>query len=318
MLYRLHLPATRRMAGATVTDRERVVERVAPFLFLLLWSGGYVAARLGIVDSTPITLVAIRFVLAAGLFVLIALALGARWPSGGQLFWVALVGLLNQGIYFVCAYLAFDQGIGAGTAALINALQPVVTACLALPLLGERVRPRQWLGLVLGFSGVTLVIWNKLGLGLGTPLGIAWAFGSVLSITIGLLIQKRFCPVFDLWAGGAVQYIAAASFSVAAALLAEQPSVNLTPSFIGVMAYLVIGNSLVAVSLLNLMIRKGGAARVTSLLYLVPGGAAALAWPILGETLAPLALIGMATAGFGVWLVMGGRPRPQPARTPAR
>jgi drug/metabolite transporter (DMT)-like permease len=293
------------MAGATVADRDGLVERTAPFLFLFLWSGGYVAGRIGIVDSTPVTLVAIRFVLAAAIFVGIARLLGARWPRGRQLFWVALVGLLNQGVYFVCAYLAFGQGIGAGTAALINALQPVITACVAMPLLGERVRARQWLGLAFGFSGVILVIWNKLALGLGTPLGVAWGCATVLAVTVGTLIQKRFCPVFNLWSGGAVQYLAAATFSVAMALLAERPSVHLTPTFLGVMAYLVIGNSVIAVSLMNLMIRKGEAARVTSLLYLVPGGAAAMAWPILGETFSPLAMAGMAAAALGIWLVMG-------------
>lgn len=302
------------MAGGTVTDRDGVVERAAPFVFLFLWSGGYVAARIGIVDSTPITLVAIRFVLAAGLFVLIAFLMRAAWPRGRQLAWVALVGLLNQGAYFVCGYLAFEQGIGAGTAALINALQPVITACVALPLLGERVRPRQWLGLVLGFGGVTLVIWNKLSLGLGTATGVGFGVAAVLAVTIGTLVQKRFCPVFDLWSGGAVQYLAAASLSVSMALLVENPMVNLTPSFIGVMAYLVIGNSLIAVTLMNLMIRKGEAARVTSLLFLVPGGAAALAWPVLGETFTPLAMAGMVAAVIGVWLAMGGAIRRRPLR----
>jgi len=297
------------MADGTVRDQADWFERATPFLFLLLWSGGYVAGRLGIVDSTPITLVAIRFVLAAGLFVLIARLMGARWPRPAQMGWIALVGLLNQGLYFTFAYLAFDEGIGAGTAALISALQPVITACVALPLLGERVRLHQWLGLVLGFAGVTLVIWNKLELGLGTAAGVAWAAASVLSITVGTLVQKRFCPVFNLWTGGAVQYLAAAAFTIAAVLVTETPSVNPTVSFVLVMAYLVIGNSVIAVSLMNLMIRKGEAARVTSLLYLVPGGAAALAWLILGETFSPLALAGLAIAAFGVWLVMGQRGR---------
>ena len=298
-----------------MTDRERLVERAAPFIFLFLWSGGYIAARLGIVDSTPVTLVAIRFVLAAGLFVLISSLIRARWPRGRQLFWITLVGLLNQGVYFICAYLAFGQGIGAGTAALINALQPVLTACVALPLLGERVRSWQWLGLVLGLSGVTLVIWNKLALGLGTPLGVAWGCATVMSVTVGTLIQKRFCPVFDLWSGGSVQYIAAALLSVTVAFLVETPHVHLTHTFIGVMTYLVLGNSVIAVSLMNLMIRKGEAARVTSLLYLVPGGAALVAWPVLGETFSPLALVGMVMAGSGVWLVMSGGHRLRSPKT---
>ena len=292
-----------------MVDPETLVERCAPFVFLVLWSGGYVAARLGIVDCTPVTLVAIRFTLSTALFLVIAGLIRATWPKGPQFWWVALVGLMNQGLYFVFAYLAFGQGIGAGAMALINALQPVLTACVAGPLLGERVRSWQWIGLILGFAGVTLVIWNKLALGFGTTTGVLFGCACVLSITIGTLIQKRFCPRFDLWAGGAVQYLAAAAFSIVAALLHEVPQVHWTPSFIGVMAYLVIGNSLIAVTLMNLMIRKGEAARVTSLLYLVPGGAALMAWPILGETFTPLALAGLVTAAIGVWLAMGGYAR---------
>ncbi|HWL69356.1 MAG TPA: DMT family transporter [Geminicoccus sp.] len=286
-----------------------LVERTAPVLFLLLWSGGYIAGRLGLAYATPIAMVAIRFVLAAAIFAVIAFVLRARWPRGIELFWVALVGLLNLGVHFVLVYLAFASGVGAGTAALINALQPVITACIAMPLLDERVRPWQWLGLVLGLVGVTLVIWNKLALGLGTPGGIVLVFAAMLALTGGVLLQKRFCPSFDLWAGGTVQYLAAAAFSVAAAFLAETPSVTLAPGFLGVMAYLVLANSIVAVTLLNLMIHRGEAARVTSLLYLVPGLAALLAWLILGETFSLLAMLGLVAAGAGVWLVLAGGSR---------
>ena len=123
---------------------------------------------------------------------------------------------------------------------------------------------------------------------------------------VGAIGSLLVAPGMDSFAGGF-----AVVTSVLVAILVETPHVNLTPTFIGVMAYLVLGNSVIAVSLMNLMIRKGEAARVTSLLYLVPGGAALMAWPILGETFSPLAMLGMVTAGVGVWLVMR---RARPAR----
>ena len=220
---------------------------------------------------------------------------------------IAVSGLLIQGFYFTGSYLSFARGMAAGPMALLLALQPVLTACVAGRLLGERVTPRQWIGLVLGFLGVALVLGTKLAAGIGTPGAVFWAIGALLAITVGTLFQKRFCPVFDLWTGGVIQFAAAAAFAIPAALLLETPRIVWTPTFGWAFAYLVLGNSIVAVSLFNLMIRRGEAARVTSLLYLVPGGAALLAWLLLGETMSGLALLGLLVGAGGVALVLARR-----------
>ncbi len=283
-------------------------ERAAPLLFLCLWSGGYVAARIAVHFCPPITLVAVRFVITLLIFLGLALALRAPWPRRWRdVLPIAVSGLLIQGFYFTGTYLSFARGMAAGPMALLLALQPVLTACVAAPLLGERVGPRQWLGLVLGLLGVALVLGTKLAAGVGTPAAVAWASVALVAITAGTLFQKRFCPVFDLWTGGVVQFLAAAAFAVPAALLLEAPEIAWTPAFGVALAYLVLGNSVVAISLLNLMIRKGEAARVTSLLYLVPGGAALLAWLLLGETMTGLALLGLLVGAGGVALVLARR-----------
>jgi drug/metabolite transporter (DMT)-like permease len=272
---------------------------------LAFWSGGYVAAKLAIAHSTPITLVAVRFAITLAIFALLAVALRARWPRWpGEAVPIAVTGLLIQGAYFTFSYLAFADGIAAAALALLLALQPVVTACLAGPLLGERVRRSQWAGLALGVVGVVLVLASKLAAGAGTALGIGWGVLALAAMTLGTIYQKRACPPFDLWAGGTIQFAAATALTVPAALLLETPRLEPAGPLLGALAYLVLANSVVATSLLNLMIARGEAARVTSLFFLVPGGAALLAWAVLGETLTPTAALGLGIGAAGVALVM--------------
>ncbi len=209
-----------------------------------------------------------------------------------------------QALYFGTAYLAFDSGVTAGGLALIVGMQPVATVILATWWLGERVRPRQIAGLALGVTGVVMVLGEKLAAGLGTPMGIALAGVSLLAITTGTLYQKRFYPAFDLWTGGTLQFAIAALATTGIALLIEDNSVAWTPAFAGALAYLVLINSIIAIGLLNLMLRRGEAGRVASLFFLVPPGAALVAYLMLDETLGPLALVGMAIATVGVALVM--------------
>ena len=301
-----------RQAHREVSSSIDPIDRLAPFVFLTLWSGGYSAAKIAIVYCTPLTLVAVRFCITCAVFVVITCLTRAPWPRRPQdVIAIAACGLMIQALYFSCTYLAFDTGMGAAALALLMALQPIITACIAGPLLGERVRLIQWVGLALGFIGVTLVIAQKLGEGNGTLLGLLFALFGLLSITGGTLFQKRFVPHFNLWTGGVIQSATAALFCLPLALLVEDPRIALETPFFAAMTYLVLGNSVIAVTLLNLMIRKGEASRVASLLYLVPGGAALIAWLVIGETMTLLAFMGLVVGASGVALVM--RPQRQSA-----
>jgi drug/metabolite transporter (DMT)-like permease len=309
------------MAGAISEAEPRSpaapgpIERAAPGLFLLFWSSGFVAAKVGLEGAEPITFLALRFCIVTVLLLAIALAMRAPWPRRpAEIGHILVVGLIMQAIYFGAAYLAFDAGVTAGGLALIVGMQPVVTAVIAAPLLGERVRPLQIAGLVLGVLGIVLVLGEKLGAGLGTPFGIAIAVVALFSITIGTLYQKRFCPRFDLWTGGTLQFAIAALATGSVALLFEDNAISWSPAFGWALAYLVLINSIVAIALLNLMLRRGEAGRVASLFFLVPPGAALVAWLVLGETLGLVAIIGMAVATVGVALVV----RPRPAAVSSR
>ena len=298
-----------------------LIDRAAPALFLIFWSSGFVAAKIGLDGAEPITFLALRFVIVTALLLAIAVMLRRPWPRRpSEIGHLLLIGLVMQALYFGTAYVAFDSGVTAGGLALIVGMQPVVTVILAAWWLGERVRPPQIAGLALGAMGVVLVLGEKLAAGLGTPAGIALAGVSLLSITAGTLYQKRFCPAFDLWTGGTLQFAVAAVATSIIALLFEDNSIAWTPAFAVALAYLVLINSIVAIALLNLMLRRGEAGRVASLFFLVPPGAALVAYVALDETLGPLALLGMAIATLGVALVMHrGRPMETTGRSgPAR
>ena len=237
----------------------------------------------------------------------ISLATGARWPkTGRQAFHAAVVGVLLQGVYLGGCYLAIAEGIPAGVTAIIVGLQPILTATIVGPLLGERVSPRQWLGLAIGFAGVTLVLWNKLHFDSLHLAGIAYAVGGLLGITAATIYQKRFCGAIDLRTGAAIQYGAATIAILPVALAFGLGEVQWTGTFIFSMAWLVLVLSTGAFTLLLWLIRKGAASKVASLFYLTPPVAALGGYLIFGETLALPALAGMGLAAFGVALVNRG------------
>lgn len=235
----------------------------------------------------------------------VALAMRAPWPkSWREAGHIAITGVMLQAIYFGGVWLAMGKGVGAGVTALIVCLQPVITAALVRPLLGERVSRRQWLGLVLGIAGVALVVARRLALGLGSSEGMAWAFVGLFGITFGTLYQKKFCAQMDPRSGSAVQFFVAALLLTPLALIFEEGVIHWTPAFVASLAYVAVFLSLISMILLTMMIRRGEASRVTSLFFLVPPGATLLAYLVLDEPVGPTALAGMAVAATGVALVV--------------
>ncbi len=282
-------------------------QSLAPGLFVLLWASGFVVGKLGLPYARPFTILLLRFAIATVFMVAVSLLTRANWPKTRiQAFHVAVVGVLLQAVYLGGCYVAMAEGIPAGVTALIVGLQPLLTATLAGPLLAERVSPRQWLGLAIGFAGVTLVLWNKLhfdSLHLG---GILYAFGGLLGITAATIYQKRFCGAVDLRTSAAIQYGAATFVLLPVAFAFGLGQVQWTGTFVFTIAWLVLVLSTGAFMLLLWLIRKGVASKVASLFYLTPPLAALGGYFAFGETLALPALAGMALAAIGVALVNRG------------
>ena len=280
-----------------------------PVIFVVLWSTGFVGAKYGLPYAEPFTFLLWRFVIVALLLLVAALALRAPWPATRAEFGhIAVAGILVHAVYLGGVFSAIHQGISAGEMALIAGLQPVLTAAIAGPVLGERVSARQWAGFVLGFLGVMLVVYNRLAPGGAGTIGYLSAFLALGGITAGTLYQKRFSSHMDLRSGAVIQFSASAVLMAVLAPLTESMVVNWSGEFIFSLAWLVLVLSLGAISLLYLLIRHGEAARVTSMFYLVPPMTALMAYALFGERLGVVALVGMGLVVVGVALVVV-RPR---------
>lgn len=286
---------------------------IAPGLFVFLWATGFIGAKYGLPYAEPLTFLALRFVFVVAGMLLFCLAVRAPWPKT-VMEWIhiAIVGVLLHAFYLGGVFVSISLGVEAGTSALIVAIQPLFVAMLAAPVLGERVSWRQWIGLLLGIAGVTLVVFRKLELGIGTPIGMGFSIVALIAITAGTLYQKRFCANMDLRTGNVIQFTAALAVCVAGAALTEDFRVEWTGDFIFALSWLVIVLSFGATTLLLMLIRAGAASKVSSLFFLVPAVAAIIAWPLFGETFGPLAIGGMVLVTVGVALVtLGGAAKPK-------
>ncbi len=275
-----------------------------PAAFVLLWSTGFIGAKLGLPWIEPMTFLAVRMLLASVLLLLLAGLMRAPWPkTPAAIAHTAIAGLLVHACYLGGVFWAIDRGQTAGVTAILVALQPLLTATLAGPLLGEQVTNRQWLGLLLGFLGVTLVITARTDGGITNATTLTATTIALVGITLGTIYQKRFCPLTDLRTGGAIQYAASGVVFFTLALLTESRRIEWTGELIFALAWLVLVLSVGAVGLLYLLIRHGAASRVASLFYLAPPVTVLTAWLLFDERLGPSALIGLGIVVMGVALV---------------
>ncbi|MEO8488058.1 MAG: DMT family transporter [Betaproteobacteria bacterium] len=277
-----------------------------PALFVVLWSTGFVVAKLGLPDAPPFHFLAVRMVAVALLMAAIAFVTGARWPSARDALHSGVAALMVHGLYLGGVFVAIAGGMPAGTIAMLVGLQPIVTVLIAHGWLGEKVVLRQWLGLALGFAGVALVVRHKLGFS-GDLSGLVPALVALAGISVGTLYQKRHLGHVDLRAGAAIQYAVCAAAFVPLALF-EAGSIRWTPSFGFALAWSVLVLSAGAISLLYVLLRHGAAANVAALFFLVPPVTALMAWTLFGETLDALALGGMVLIALGVALARAPAP----------
>jgi len=276
-----------------------VASRMVAPVFVLLWSTGFIGARYGMPYAEPATFLAIRFGGTLLLMVPAVWLLRVRMPSPKLVLHLVVVGLLLQGGYLLGVFEAMRHGMSAAVAALIVGLQPVLTA-IAGSLVRERVAPGQWAGLALGFSGVALVVWDRLALTGLSVVSVSMAIAALLSITTGTLYQKRFCPRFDLRAGSVIQFAAALLLVVPVSAFAETRQIAPSPPLIGALLWSIVALSIGATSLLFLLIRKGAAVQVASLMYLTPAVTAVMAWVLFDERISPLMGMGMLVTAIGV------------------
>jgi drug/metabolite transporter (DMT)-like permease len=274
-----------------------------PGLFVLLWSTGFIGAKLGLPYVEPFTFLELRFLCVLALLLPLCWLTKAPWPSRRRVMQMAVSGGLIQAGYLGGVFASLHHGMPAGVSALVTGMQPVLTAVLGGWLLRETVTARQWLGLVLGLGGVLLVVGDRIVVEHLSALSVALSVFALLSITLGTLWQKRHGAGVDLRTGAAIQFMAAAVL-IAPFTLLESRAVQWSGEFGFALAWLTVVLSLGAIFLLLTLIKRGRATQVSSLFYLVPPTTALIAWPLFGETYSPAAAAGMGLAMLAVWLVM--------------
>lgn len=278
-----------------------------PLSFVLLWSTGFIVAKFGLPYAPPLTFLLLRCAAVLAVLLPVTLVSKAPWPTGytGH---IAVAGLLLQAGYLGGVWCAIKLGMPAGVTALIVGMQPILTAGAA-PLIGERVRPRQWLGLLLGLAGVALVVYAKITFVGLSAAAVGWCVFALLSITAGTMYQKRFCPGFDLRTGTVIQFASTVAVMLPLAIVFEQldpglSSVQWTPRFVGALLWSVFALSIGAIFLLFKLLRRSDATQVSSLMYLTPPTTALMAWLMFGEAFSLMGALGMTVAVAGVVCVI--------------
>lgn len=296
--------------------------RATPVVFVLIWSTGFIVARYGMPYAPPFSFLLVRYLLSIACFLPWILLAKVSWPqTRTQWLHLSITGVLMHAGYLGGVWAAVKAGMGSGLSSLIVGIQPVLTAVWLSWVsrsqtdqatrpsasLSPAVTPRQWAGLLLGFVGLLMVVWRKLTMGSPmdyvTPGNLLLALAALGSITVGTLYQKRYVQACDVRSANSVQLLAAAVVTLPLAWLEPEAMVWNT-QLMGAMAWSVLGLTLGGSSLLYILIQRGAAASVTSLMYLVPPTTAVLAWVLFDESITGVTLAGTALTAVGVSLVV--------------
>lgn len=273
-------------------------------LFCLLWSSAFAAGKVAVAECPPLTLLATRFLLAGGILLLACLALG-RFRRLSKRDWAALAvaGVLNNALYLGLSFSGLASVSSAFTAVIISA-NPLLTALVAGPILGERLTVRKALGLVLGFAGVIIVLRSRLAGGHEALSGTLLVLAALVALTAGTLTYKRFGTSADLLQASGIQCLAGALALIPVALLLENPAAaHLTPAFLASFAYLVVAVSVGGYTLWYFILNRSSATEATALHFLMPPLGLLFGWLLLGEPVPLLDILGIGPIAAGIWLV---------------
>lgn len=302
------------MSSLSLGDRNAWI-RLMPWVFVLIWSSGFIVARYAMPHAPPMKFLSLRFALSVGCFLIWIWWRGVRWPtSASQWRHLAVTGILIQGGYLGGVWLAIKDGMGSGLSSLIVGLQPVLTAVWISTMGGAdaSVSKKQWAGLWLGFLGLVLVVSRKFETGspgdTATLSNLVFVVVALLSITVGTLYQKRYVQPCDVRSANAVQLMAALALTLPFALM-ETEAMRWNGELVGALTTAVLVLTLGGSSLFYMLIQRGAAASVTSLMYLVPPCTAMMAWFLFDEPITAVTLLGTALTAWGVsWVVRSPTP----------
>jgi drug/metabolite transporter (DMT)-like permease len=280
-----------------------IQKSILPFAFIFLYGSGFIFTQYGLQNSSPMAFLGIRFFIVFWILLIIAYVLKVPFPKSKKEFsQIALAGSLTVGTFSIGVFLSISYGVSGALNALIIALQPIIVTFLALKFLSEEINKRVWLGLIIGFIGVSFVVISRLDISFDSIIGIFWSVVALLGLSFGSLYQKKYCSHMNLYSGGAIQTLSS-TILVLPFLFFEDIHINLNGEFIIALLYMAIGVSIGALSLLYIMIKNGEVSKVSSIFYLVPVSAAIVSYFLLGDKIEFSEIIGIITIIIGIILI---------------
>jgi drug/metabolite transporter (DMT)-like permease len=286
------------------TARPAWFDAALAWYFVSVWGSGFIATKIGLQYAPPFTFLTIRFLFGLACLVPILLVMRPSFPeTRTELGHVIVAGLLMHAVHLGGSHYTQYLGMSAGITALILSAQPLITALIAVRWMGERLTRRQWAGVAIGLLGVAMIVWHKIDVSEATVGSLVAVTVSLAAVTSGTLYQRAYCPLVDLRSAAFIQFVVTVAALAPLAWLVEGFAVEWAWPMLASIAFLVIGASILAVSALHTLMRRGQATRVTSLLYLTPIFAVALELAMFGVVPSALSVAGVAVTCCGVALV---------------
>ncbi|MDA9222438.1 DMT family transporter [Candidatus Pelagibacter sp.] len=279
--------------------------KIFPFIFIILWSSAFVTTKPIIDNSDPFAALAFRFfVVAFGFYIFSIYAKQKILTNTKNLLQSLFSGVLFHGVYLGGVFYSVSIGMPTGIAALIVTLQPILTNALAGKFLDEKITFKQWIGVILGFIGATLVLGFDVGSsGSSLPVfGVIASFVALLAITTSTLWQKKISNNLPLSVSNMYQAIGGCSFHIIIILIFSEPYINFTSTFLVAMSHQILLVSFGAFTILMYLIKNNSASKTVSIFFLIPPTTAIMAWLFLNEKLNNLDIIGFAVATLGVYI----------------
>ncbi len=285
-------------------QRNPINDALLAWYFVVIWGSGFIATKVGIQYAAPFTFLSLRFAFGIACLIPLVLWLKPTWPqTRREWLHIVVAGLLMHAIHLSGSHYAQYLGMSAGIAAVILALQPIATAFITRGS-GERIAPLQWLGIALGFAGVALIVWHKIDVNAVTVGSLIAVLTGLVSLTVGTLYQRKFCPTVDLRSGALIQFAASLIVLLPFSIAFEGAHVVWAWQLLGAIFFLVIFASILAVNALHTLMRRNAATRVTSMLYLPPIFAVAMEYLVFGVVPNAISFVGIVITSVGVALAM--------------
>lgn len=297
--------------------KQNKASLLVPILFVTLYGSGFVGTKYGLAYANPLSFLSSRFLIAALILAGLAFYFNQGWKIQFQKIdqqqvrqklietgHIAIAGLLTVAVFSIGVFVSIDMGLSPSLSAMIIALQPILVAILAARFINEHISLKQWIGLILGLIGVTIVLMRNVEFSHTGIMAILMSVLALIGLSIGNLYQKRFCSEMNLLSGGAIQSAVSGLACLFLLLLFSEYRIEWSSDFIYALAYMTVGVSVGALTLLYIMIRKGSVSKVASLFYLMPVSAAVVSFLIYDEVLSLVTLLGMAIVMVGISLTL--------------